>query len=282
MPWDETRHGQGVADMDATHREFAELTLDVDGGQRRKQIPDRLDRVGVDGRAAEGEAVGFLNEVGKDVGFAAFEVVERNAHAADALGAGGQRLGHAPGVAVSREVEDDQRLFAARLVEQARRRQFAVAVHVIAWLVAQDRAVRRGDQFDVERFDQRHGVEYVLAEGPHDVGVVVLEGKAEIADGIVEQPVVAKMTTENVTGEQQAVLFEIGALGVRPVQVGGVQEAQRAAAEVDGVVGGDRDVFGRLLAGRLQQCLEHHLVKGTEIFGREEARYLGNLPFVTG
>ena len=30
MPWDETRHGQGVADMDATHREFAELTLDVD------------------------------------------------------------------------------------------------------------------------------------------------------------------------------------------------------------------------------------------------------------
>ena len=175
MPWDETRHGQGVADMDATHREFAELALDVDGGQRRKQIPDRLDRVGVDGRAAEGEAVGFLDQIGKDVGFAAFEVVERNAHAADARGAGGQRLGHAPGVAVSREVEDDQRLFAARLVEQARRRQFAVAVHVIAWLVAQDRAVRRGDQFDVERFDQRHGVEYILAEGQHDVGVVVLE-----------------------------------------------------------------------------------------------------------
>lgn len=26
MPWDETRHGLGVADMDATHREFAELS----------------------------------------------------------------------------------------------------------------------------------------------------------------------------------------------------------------------------------------------------------------
>jgi hypothetical protein len=46
-----------------------------------------------------------------------------------------------------------------------------------------------------------------------------------------------------------------GALRVRPVQVGRVQETQRAAAEVDGVVGGHRDVFGRLLADGFNSAL---------------------------
>ena len=172
MPWDETRHGQGVADMDATHREFAELALDVDGGQRRQQVPDRLDGVGVDGRAAESQAVGFLDQIGEDVGLAAFEVVQRNADAADAFGAGGERFGHAAGVAVGGKIEDDQCFFAAGFIEQARRGQFAVAMHVVARLVAQERAVRRGDQVQFQRLDQRHGVKHVLAERPHDVGVV--------------------------------------------------------------------------------------------------------------
>ena len=41
----------------------AELAGHIDGGQRGKQIPHRLDAVTVDGWAAEGETVGFLNQV---------------------------------------------------------------------------------------------------------------------------------------------------------------------------------------------------------------------------
>ena len=117
----------------------------------------------------------------------------------------------------------------------------------------------RSDQHQVERFDQRQRVEHKLAERPHDMRVVILERKAEIADAVVEQSRVAEMTTEDVTGKQDAVLHQIGALRVRPVQVGRVQKTQRAAAEFHSVVGGDRCVFRRFLETRLEQCLEHHL-----------------------
>ena len=48
----------------------------------------------------------------------------------------------------------------------------------------------------VLRLDQRHGIEHVLAERPHDVGVVILEGEAEVADAVVEQAGIAEMAAE--------------------------------------------------------------------------------------
>jgi hypothetical protein len=64
------------------------------------------------------------------------------------------------------------------------------------------------------------------------VRVVVLEGKAEVADGIVEQAGIAVMAAEEIGREQDALLRQPGALGIRPVQVRGVEEFELPIAEV--------------------------------------------------
>ena len=78
---------------------------------------------------------------------------------------------------------------------------------------------------------------HMLLERPHDVGVVVVEGETKVSDPIVEQTVVAVVTAEHVAGEQHLPLHQVGALGVRPVQEGGMQEAQGATAQVHLVAG---------------------------------------------
>jgi hypothetical protein len=71
----------------------------------------------------------------------------------------------------------------------------------------------------------------MFAEGAHDVLVVILERETEIADLVVEQTPVAEVAAEHIAGKQRALLFEEGALRVRPVQEGCLQEAQRPDVE---------------------------------------------------
>ena len=96
----------------------------------------------------------------------------------------------------------------------------------------------------------------MLAERPHDVLVVILERKTEIADAIVEQAVVAEMAAEHVAGEQHRFFIQIGTLGVRPVQKGGVEKSQRAPAQLHRVAGIHRRI-GQVFA--FQQALQHGL-----------------------
>ena len=140
--------------------------------------------------------------------------------------------------------------------------------------------MRGGDRRQLERLDQAHRIENVLAEGPHDVRVVVLEGEAEVAHAVVEQARTAEVAAEHVAGEQHTLFDHVGALGVGPVQVGRVQEVQGAAAEVHLVAGGHRRVVGRAAAAGLEQGLEHHLRAARQVHPRlrRAAQQLGQRP----
>ena len=116
-----------------------------------------------------------------------------------------------------------------------------------------------GDQTKVKRLDQGQRIEHVLAERPHDVGVVILERETEIAHRIIEQPCIAKVAAKDIAGKKHALLDQEGALRIRPVQVRRMQEAQGAPAEINRVIGLYRDVLGRLLATGFEQRLQHHL-----------------------
>lgn len=96
----------------------------------------------------------------------------------------------------------------------------------------------------------------MLLEGPHDVRIVVVKGKAKITHSVVEQPAVAEVATEYIAGKQHLLFLQIGALGIRPVQKGRVQKPQRAIAETDAVTGAHRGIREGLVA-RLQRTLEH-------------------------
>jgi hypothetical protein len=87
-------------------------------------------------------------------------------------------------------------------------------------------------------------------------GVVVLEGKAEVADGIVEQAGIAVVATEKVGGEEDALRRQPGALGVRPVQIRGIEEFQLAIAEIGAVAGADETIRPSRFC-RIEQPLEH-------------------------
>ena len=77
--------------------------------------------------------------------------------------------------------------------------QFAVAFDVMTRMVAQNRAMCGRDEIDLQRLDQRQRAQHVILERPHDVRVVVLEGKPEVAYPIVEQQFIAVVTAEHIT-----------------------------------------------------------------------------------
>ncbi|OIQ63209.1 hypothetical protein GALL_552500 [mine drainage metagenome] len=120
--------------------------------------------------------------------------------------------------------------------------QLPVSLHVAGRLVAQHWAVGRRDHVDAQRFHQRQRLQHVLPERTHDVGVVVFESKAEIPDLVVEQTLVAEMTAEHVPGKQDALLFQISALRIRPVQIRRMEKTQGPVAQIHRVAGTDRGI----------------------------------------
>ena len=107
-----------------------------------------------------------------------------------------------------------------------------MAGDVAARVLAKDRAVTRRDDAYRQGFDQVEGGAHVGPKRTHDVRIVILEGKAKVTDCVVEQARVAIMAAEEIGREQDAFGRQPGALCVRPVQVGGVEEFELAVAEI--------------------------------------------------
>ena len=234
-----------------------ELFPDVDHRERGQQIPDRLDRIAVDGGRTEHDGVGFLDQIDEGRHFAALQVVQRHPNVFHFLGPVSDGLGHQCGVAVSGDIENDHGLVpAGRLVCEQRGGELPVALYVTQRCVAQYGSVSGADQTDLQRLDQVQGIEHMLAERPHDVLVVVLEGKAEVADLVIEQARIAEVAAEHVARKQHGLFHQIAALGVGPVQERRVQKAQGAIAQADRIAGiyrGEDQVLA------FQQTLQHHL-----------------------
>ncbi|WP_145962807.1 hypothetical protein [Mangrovicoccus ximenensis] len=112
---------------------------------------------------------------------------------------------------------------------------------VVPRMAARHRTMGGGGHREVQRLDQVERLGHVPPERPHDVVEMALEGKPDVARRVAEQPPVAEMAAQEVAGEEERVLFGIGALRLGPADMGRDQEAQGAAAGIDAAAGADRD-----------------------------------------
>ena len=99
--------------------------------------------------------------------------------------------------------------------------------------VAVDRAVARGDEPDLEVLDLVEVLLDDLAEGHHDLGVVPLGLRQDAVDAVDEELGLGDVGAEPVAAEEDLVLLEVGRHRLRPVDPGGVDEAEGLAAEVE-------------------------------------------------
>ncbi len=175
---------------------------------------------------------------------APFEIEERDAHARLSGRAVPDRLREPCGRAMGGDVEDGQRPVGSG--GRARPREPAILAQIGARIGAQHGAVRGGDDGEVERLDQVERLGDEAAEGPHQPVEIMVHGEAEIAHPVVEEPLVAIVAAEEIAGEEDPLLDEIGALRVGPVDVGRGQEAQPPAAQIRFGAGGDGQDPGRL------------------------------------
>ena len=202
----------------------------------QRELPDGGQSLAHDGGGTHQDTVGLPQLRGHGVDVAGDHVIGFHRDVARVPDAGGDALCQLGGVAVGADVGHHHQL--ARALGR-QRAPLAVQVEDLVEVAVQHGAVAGADHPNIHACDLFQRVGHIgVGEGADDVVEVILRSP-EIAllirHGGAEDAGMAVMAAEGVAGEEYAVLLHIGVHGVGPVEVGQHHEAQRLAAQRQGV-----------------------------------------------